>query len=147
MVYVRPFDEIDILVGIQDADARELESVGDSIFCRDNFFTAAQVRWRKEWSSGDETLVQAIYWHTDGTSDSQTPSGDGVSVLAQHKFTRSTTAFVRYSHSASAATLAQQMIASGAGWAPPSRVDDLAGFAFAWGRPSRGSFRDQYVAE
>ena len=147
VVYVRPFDEIDIMFGIQDADARELESVGDSLFRRDNFFTAAQVGWRRKWPSSDETLVQAMYWHTDGTSDSQTPSGNGVSILAQHRFREQTTLFARYSHSASEATLAEQVVASGVGWSPPVRADDLAGFAFAWGRPSRDSFRDQYVTE
>jgi porin len=147
VVELRPSREISIMAGIQDADARELESVGDSIFRRDNFFVAAQVAWKRRWQSGDETLVQAMYWHTDGTSDSQTPSGDGVSALLQHQFKKHTTAFVRYSHSVSAATLAEQMVAAGVGWTPPGRADDLAGVAFAWGRPSMGRLRDQYVTE
>jgi len=146
-VNVRPFDELEIMLGIQDSDARELEGVADSIFRRDNFFTAAQVAWTRKWEVRGETMVQAMYWHTDGTSDSQTPSGNGISALVQHRFTDRTTAFARYSYSASAATLAEQMISSGMGWTPPRRTDDLAGGAFAWGRPSNGRLRDQYVAE
>ena len=147
-VLLRPIDAVEIMVGVADADSRQLGEAVGSDLQRDNLFAAVELSVRPKLLEQGDSLLKAMYWHTDPSSGGQTPAGDGVSLLAQHQLLNRSTGFLRYSYSSSAATIVSHMISTGIGLHPwIEKRSDYAGVAFAWGRPTRTGLRDQYVLE
>jgi len=143
----RPASSVKLQAGISGSEFLQLGSVGDQF--RDNeWFSAFEFEWTPKLSDRGQTVLRAMYWHSRADSGSSAPDGDGVSTVVQHRFANSTVAFARYSFSSTTASTAEQVVATGVGYMPRwGRRTDLAGLAFAWGRPSVSGLRDQYTVE
>ena len=145
---VRPADTVKIKLALSDADSRQLRETGDSDAFFKDYFAAGQVEWTPRIFDQGDSLLQAMYWHRSTAAEPSRPDGDGVSLLAQHRWSRKTTAFLRYSYSSRAVTTVRQMVATGGGISPfPDGRPDLVGLSLAWGQPSVSAARDQYVIE
>jgi porin len=147
LVGYRPIENLNITLGAGSSDFLQLESIGN-LLRREDWFTAGQIGWSPKIFSEGSSLLQAMYWYGRAAPEAQTPDGEGVSLVAQHTTPEDLTVFARYAYSASTATIAQHMASTGVGLTPfDQRDDDVLGLAFAYGRPSVRSLRDQYVVE
>lgn len=147
LVGYSPIENVNITIGAGSSDFLQLESFGN-LLRREDWFSAGQIAWNPQIFSEGSSLLQAMYWYGRAAPDAQTPDGEGVSLVAQHRTPQDTTVFARYAYSASTATIAQHMASTGVGLTPfDQRDDDIFGLAFAYGRPSVRSLRDQYVLE
>ena len=147
LVGYSPIENLNITLGAGSSDFLQLESVGN-LFRREDWFTGGQIGWSPQIFAEGSSLLQAMYWYGRAAPDSQTPDGEGVSLVAQHVTPGDTTLFARYAYSTSTATIAQHMASTGVGLTPfRDRGDDVFGLAFAYGRPSVRTLRDQYVVE
>lgn len=147
LVSYSPIENVNITLGAGSSDFLQLESIGN-LLRREDWFSAGQIGWSPQIFSEGSSLLQAMYWYGRAAPDAHTPDGEGISLVAQHRTPKDTTVFARYAYSASTATIAQHIAATGVGLTPfDQRDDDIFGLAFAYGRPAVRTLRDQYVLE
>ncbi|MEM8954061.1 MAG: carbohydrate porin [Verrucomicrobiota bacterium] len=144
-----PTDELFLIAGVADGEGVKTETFSSSFLDVDSWFVPATFGWNPELAGLGRGLYQITAWHSEERNDSNSPSANGFSVVAQQELSNGWVPFVRYARSSAAATPTRQLITAGAVLERPfNRRDDRLAFAVGWGQPhDRENLRDQWVAE
>lgn len=144
----RPNPLVYLSYGISDASPSEVNETFDQALADASWFTALEVGltpWIDGLGAGHYRLT---VWYTDATSESVRGDSTGFAVSIDQSLGPKWVAFMRYGGGDGELTATQQIVAGGFGIRRPlGDNDDYAGIAFAWGKPTDTSLRNQMAAE
>ncbi|MEM7147927.1 MAG: carbohydrate porin [Verrucomicrobiota bacterium] len=145
----KPSEDFFLIAGIADGEGVKTETFSSSLFNVDSWFIPATVAWMPEVAGLGRGLYQFTAWHSEERDNSDRPSANGFSIIAQQELPNAWVPFVRYSRSTRSATDTRQLITAGAVLERPfNRENDRLGLAAGWGQPhDQDVSRDQWVAE
>ncbi len=143
---VRLSDELDLILGINDANGEPDTSGFDTFFDDREYFVAGELRWRPAMPSGAGKF-HVTTWHTDEREQAQTQKGWGTTFSGEYRTGR-LTPFLRYSWSDGGAADLRHLIACGLALNDVAgRDNDLAGIGLSWGKPDNSRLDNQTAAE
>lgn len=135
-----------VVAGVGDARARDSASGFSTLFEHGSVFTAGEIGWAGDvagWGAGE---AHVTVWNSPTIPGQQ--AGWGIATTAEQAIGGNVVPFVRYSYGGGTATGIRQLATVGLGIDGfPPRADDVAGIAFAWGKPTDPTARDQISGE
>lgn len=108
-------------------------------------FTAWEIGYTPTPENAGPGAYRLTYWHTDGSTVSGVPSGNGVVLSLDQDLGNGVILFARYGYGDGAGLIARHVAGVGAGF--DLDRGDFAGIAYAWGEPTVELLRQQHTIE
>ncbi|MBP6597375.1 MAG: carbohydrate porin, partial [Arenimonas sp.] len=148
-VSYRPTDQFYVTGGVANAYNNTTESGFDSISDSD-FFYGAEMGWTPEVEGMGRGRYSVMVWHIDARRENgfNSPSDDGVTLVAGQQLSDRFQVWGRYSHSNGGTTNVRSLAQAGIGYSglfgSPS---NMTGFTASFAEPRLGTSRDETVIE